>query len=265
MWEFVNIIDAEDDDAALYPILSSASSTLPIELDQRDGQDPVRLHATRVLVSHARPDNTGKSIHDLAGLKFEVVITDARVIVYCEKFTKGGGWTGFGGVGVAIAITSNAISAARAANRRRGKLLVGQIRYPWLGRVGASPKKDWRTADLLRMTVFVEGVPRRALDIRFTLTKDSHVAEVAAEITRRAARYKLGNVSLDSDSREALEKLTKATPLVLPDYSGIKQPYADHALPATLYVQPLTAYGTPTLEAESPTAGDTEGASTTHP
>ena len=46
-------------------------------------------------------------------------------------------------------ITANAISKARAAIRSRGKMLVGQVRYPWIQTVGSSPKDGWASEEKL--------------------------------------------------------------------------------------------------------------------
>lgn len=62
--------------------------------------------------------HNGGSLNKVLGLQdvhIHVLVTEARVIVYCEKWTKSGGWIGFGVGGLAIALTANAISKARAA------------------------------------------------------------------------------------------------------------------------------------------------------
>ena len=73
-------------------------------------------------------------------LSFQFWITGSRVILYCRNFDKGGGWSGWGLGGLAVAVTANAISKGMAANRRKGKALVGNIRYPWITKVGFSPR-----------------------------------------------------------------------------------------------------------------------------
>lgn len=65
----------------------------------------------------------------LVDVQIRLLVTDARVIIYCDKWTKSGGWIGFGAGGMAVALAANAVSKARASSRRKGKLLVGHVRY----------------------------------------------------------------------------------------------------------------------------------------
>ena len=61
-----------------------------------------------------------------------VLITPSRLAFVCRDFVKAGTSIGFGGLGVAVALTSTAIRQARAARIRRGKAAVGQVRFEWL-------------------------------------------------------------------------------------------------------------------------------------
>lgn len=61
-----------------------------------------------------------------------LVITDRRIVFLTTQFDKGGGWVGFGAAGLAIALTANAVSKHRAAQRRAGKVAIGQVRHEWL-------------------------------------------------------------------------------------------------------------------------------------
>jgi hypothetical protein len=60
------------------------------------------------------------------------VITENRLAFVCREFVKGGTSIGFGGLGVAVALTSTAVKQVRAARIRRGKAAVGQVRFEWL-------------------------------------------------------------------------------------------------------------------------------------
>ncbi|HEV2377858.1 MAG TPA: hypothetical protein VGS19_37555 [Streptosporangiaceae bacterium] len=61
-----------------------------------------------------------------------LVITDRRTVFLTTQFDKGGGWVGFGAAGLAMALTANAVSKRRAAQRSAGKVAIGQIRHEWL-------------------------------------------------------------------------------------------------------------------------------------
>lgn len=61
-----------------------------------------------------------------------VVITDRRTVFLTTQFDKGGGWVGFGAAGLAVAVTANAVSKRRAAQRSAEKVAIGQVRHEWL-------------------------------------------------------------------------------------------------------------------------------------
>ena len=255
-WNFFTIIDAEHDDPTLFPVLGQQGAALPVELDETDGDDPMFLTASRVTLTRStRGDYQKPDVFD--DLKFEVVITDARVIVYCEKWTKGGGWTGFGLGGVAVALTANAISKARAASRRRGKLLVGQIRYPWLGAVGGSPKIDWKTNEHLRLLAMTRLTPPEgpaAMHVTIRLPKQVDSTAVAAEIAQRSARWRLTRNDLAPDVVVKLEELLQAQPKVPEQRINDKTKqmmFGDHAMPTFATVHPNNAYGSRTRATET--------------
>jgi hypothetical protein len=61
-----------------------------------------------------------------------LVVTDRRTGFLTTEFDKGGGWAGFGVVGLTVAVTANIVSKHRAAQRRAGKVAIGQARHEWL-------------------------------------------------------------------------------------------------------------------------------------
>src|SRR5580700_10466326 len=147
-------------DDALYPMLSDASCHEVIALDDYDGPNGQRLVATAVQVLQIH-DGGLKTLVRLRDVSIDVYITDGRVAVACEKYDKGGGWSGFGGVGLMVAVTANAVSKARAASRSRGKALVGHIRYPWLKSVGASVKTGVGTSEAREKFASLNQAPPR--------------------------------------------------------------------------------------------------------
>jgi hypothetical protein len=70
-----------------------------------------------------------------------VVITDRRTAFLTTQFDQGGGWTGFGVAGIAVALTANAVSRSRAAKRSAGKVAIGQVRHEWLTSIGVRYRK----------------------------------------------------------------------------------------------------------------------------
>ena len=78
-------------------------------------------------------------------VRIDFFITDARLAVACSKYDKGGGWVG----GAAAMIVFNAVSKARAAIRSHGKMLAGQVRYPWLRWVASTPKTGFTSDERL--------------------------------------------------------------------------------------------------------------------
>lgn len=63
---------------------------------------------------------------------FTVAVTDRRIVWFKADFDKGGGWVGIGPVGIAVALTANAVSKKRAKERSVGMVLIGQVRFEWI-------------------------------------------------------------------------------------------------------------------------------------
>ncbi len=157
----------------------------------------------------------------LADVRIAVLISDARVAFGCSKFDKGGGW---GGGPTALAL--NAGSRALAARRRRGKMLVGQVRYPWVSAVYASTKHGWRDSEQLRLVV-VDGDARMSLTLG--LPKSTDAAAIATEVVHRAARFRLAtDPELADAERARLQELAALAPIHNPkgskDLSGERFP-----------------------------------------
>lgn len=83
----------------------------------------------------------------VSGVPVELTLSSRRVILVCEKFEKGGGWRGSPG----MMLTANAISKTRAAIRRHGKVLAGQMQLAWLAQIGYHDKHNRRTTNALRL------------------------------------------------------------------------------------------------------------------
>lgn len=223
---------------ALYPVLSDATAPEIIALDRYDGPNVVKVAATAVRVLEA--GSSLKTLVKLSEVKIDVYITDGRVALACEKYDKGGGWVGFGGAGVLVAVTANAVSKAMAAKRSRGKVLVGHVRYPWLKMVGAASKSSFVTAEAIRLEYAEKlpgGVVRKMLEL--TLPKNIDATLVAQEITRRAAAFWLANYpGMSVENRAKYASLCEAPPRVEPP----PKKYAFVRMPTFFYANSTTAF-----------------------
>jgi hypothetical protein len=230
-------LDTGDD--ALYPALSDLSGPEIIVLDRQDGQHVTRLVATAVRVLEVREGGL-KQLVRLREVKIDVFVTDSRVALACEKYDKGGGWVGFGPGGVLVAVTANAVSKARAASRRRGKVLVGHVRYPWLKSVGASTKSGFATSEAIRLE-YSEKLPggRVIKLVELTLPKNIDATLVAQEIARRAANYRLANYpDMKAEERAKFTSLSAAPPRPQPapkKFDFVRMPTYYNANAATAF------------------------------
>lgn len=246
-WNFFAIVDATDDDPALYPILSGPDSNCAVQIEASDGQIPVRLWANAARVLGTNPAGQLTSVFPLpSDVTWSVLVTDVRVIVYCEKYDKGGGWAGFGGAGLAVALAANAISKARAAHRRKGRVLVAHVRYPWLERVLATPKVSWLTSERVRLRVnaMPGGTSSRHIMIELELPKHESALSLANEITHRAARYRLAHdPTMQPDQRQRFTDLASAVRRIPSTPSSTQQPtWAEYIMPTNYRVNALTAF-----------------------
>jgi hypothetical protein len=184
------------EDGLLLPI--PTEETNGIVLEPRDGRNVRQVATKDILVSLG-----GKQVGKVENVRIDLYITDARVALACSKYDKGGGWLGSPGAMVLL----NAGSMALAAIRRRGKMLVGQVRYPWLTGVGSTSKFGWLTEESLTLGA---GAPQGRMYLRVTLHKGEDAAGLTAEIARRAAAYRLASEpGLDYEVRGDLERLAR--------------------------------------------------------
>lgn len=117
-------------------------------------------------------------------IKIDVYVTDSRVAILCKKYDKGGGWTG----GL-TALALNAGSKILAAHRRKGKVLIGHIRYEWLCDIAYQAKISWLTSDCLR--IFYKDAEKNQWCLELTFKKGTDSAFIANDILRRASKYRL--------------------------------------------------------------------------
>jgi hypothetical protein len=256
---------AEAGGDALYPALSDADQPGIIAPDSYDGGNITSFVATAVRVFEVAA--TARTLIKLREVRIEVYVTDGRLALACEKYDKGGGWTGFGAGGVLVAVTANAVSKARAAKRSRGKVLVGQIRYPWVKAVGATSKTGFATDEAIRIEYAEKSggsVVRKMLEL--TLPKNTDAKLVAQDVARRVARYRLANTpDLKPESRASFEALSRGPALLQPQ----PKKFAFYPMPTFFYAAANTAYpkqraAVPKQQA-GPAGGAPPGAGTSSP
>jgi hypothetical protein len=174
-----------------------------IVLEPRDGDNITKLSAKSVKLERA-----GKQVLRSSDISIDVYITDARLAIACTKYDKGSTW--YGGVGVMV--VGNAITKSMAAVRRRGKMLVGQARYPWIQRVGSTSRIGTGTEERL----IIDAPHRDGSMFRLTLQLPRNIdaAKVASGIANRAAAFRLAcDPAVNDEMRMQLEALATAGPL----------------------------------------------------
>jgi hypothetical protein len=212
MYEFFQIVDGQHDDPTLFPVLSAPEQPLPFEIEPADGNRHDMLESKSVSVAQ-RTTRGWTQVRTFRDLRFGVVITDARVVVHCEKWTKGGGWRGFGVGGLAFAAAANVVSHARAAHRRKGKLLVAQVRYPWLAQAGVVSDRRGRPAAVRLVVNAGTRAEQRLLALDIAVGHGDPAA-LAAGIVTLAARFRLaGEPPVPEQEAAAWQRMARdATP-----------------------------------------------------
>lgn len=235
------VITADHDDDRIWPTLSEPADAFPIELTENDGDNVIYFTASglnlrRLPVAGKEHDETVLDEHQIVA-----AITDSRVVFACEKFDKGGGWMGFGLAGMTFAAGANIVSRARAAQRRKGNVLVGQVRYAWLAYSGGRTG-NWWSKDQLALAAYVskdEGGGGQIVVLQAPAgSGDCH--DFAAEIARRAASWRLEHDNFaGARTRAVLEERKSAVRRGA--RKGAKE-YATHVLDGSYSVDAFTAF-----------------------
>ena len=202
-WEMFTIrVQEPHEDGYWYPVPSADKNGVVFDLDDGSPAPTVMSKSLHVHVG-------GKTVIKASEIKADLFITDTRVGLACTKYDKGGGW--WGGP---TALALNAGSKALAALRRRGKTLVGHIRYPWLVSVLYTTRTGMFSDENIRLTCTVPTKDGYApLIVTLQLPKTTSAQMVATEITQRAARFKLNAVpNLRDADRAALTNLLNPSP-----------------------------------------------------
>lgn len=190
----------EEPETALYPDPGDGRSL--VEPEPADGQQPAIYQVSSI---HVFAWNSGSSqqLAKVVDISANLIVTNSRVSVACSKFIKGGGWGGWGVGGLAVAATANVVSKARAARKRRGKMLVGHIRYEWLTVIHTTDRAGLFGKNRLEIACDDPTGENRSLVLDLELDKHQPASAVAEAIMRRAASYRAQQAA-DETHRTAL-------------------------------------------------------------
>jgi hypothetical protein len=188
-FNILSVRTAQDSDGRLYPVLGDASC--PVELEQWDGNVQT-CGASRLILSEWIKGGF-KPVTKLLDVPIQLLTTDSRVVIACEKWNKGDRYWGVG-LGATSALISNTVNKAKEARQRRGTMLLGHIRYGWLTQIGYGRTTGLGARPTIRLGVSHRVQPDnhvRALFLELALDKRSNSAQLAESIARRAAIYRL--------------------------------------------------------------------------
>ncbi len=235
-WELIVIRELDDGaDGVMYPVPGEAKSE--IEHEPADGSNIAVASSTGLSLHRKRAaSDKWHEVMAVRDINLQVYVTDCRVAVACSRFDKGGGWIGTS----PLVLPMNALSMARAASRRRGKMLVGQVRYPWLGLVGAKRKTGLVHVNSLRL-IGTDRVTKDQLQLILTFKSSVDPCGLAQTIAGRAARFRL-----DSEPEASAEERQKWQALVEPPpLNPAKGKYDNYGLAPFWLAHQTTAYGKP--------------------
>jgi hypothetical protein len=206
-WNAIAAIAEGEQSDGLYPTLASG---LSFEREPFDGPLPAPIDAIAIEVEHLINQQWHRSAH-ADDLKLQIYPTAGRLVIYCHKWSTGGFIGTTGPIGLAVAMTTAAISGAVAAKHNKGRALAGHVRWEWVTSVGWQARTFWkRNAVVLRVLDSTSGtqVPCR-ITIFFKGTTDERA--VAHSFAKRAVAYRLAsNEAFDDEEHSAWEELQRS-------------------------------------------------------
>ena len=148
---------------------------------------------------------------DEVGIKGQVFITGARVVVVSSSFAKGTRYRAVGGNAVIAAAALSKISDARAKRSDAGTVLAAQMRFPWIGNLAFGPP-DCRTKGLrgevriggMHVTAFGE---QEGVILFLRLRQAGEVYSFVSALKERIVNDRLEWERITGDQRAALSKL----------------------------------------------------------
>ena len=241
-------IRATDDiaDGRLNPVPAQGPGGWLIERESGDGDRPVLLPVTGVALQEVLPGGC-KTLLRASKISGTLYITDCRVAFACENYDTGSRHWGIG-AGAIVALAADGISKAAAAHRRKGKILVGHTRYPWLRFVAAKPKRGYGSINELRLGCNTKtGSQTRTYRLDVTLASVNPL-DAAQDIIRRAAQYRLAYFPGKPEHHATFNQLADAPRLLVTEQT--KMP--SYAMPDYFFVSTATAHPSPRSDSAKP-------------
>lgn len=184
-----------------YPALRADAQPPFVELDAADGR-PEHFWVDNLVFMPVQ-DSDSDEFFRIKGRRTLVLVTNTRLVFTCPDV---------------------------APRRAPGIHMRGQIKYQWMIAVGARLKKGLLTGNDLAIIV---GQHPALTHVNFELPPTIDPPTVAADIVRRAARYRLASgETLDPAERAELERMSQAQPV-----PPVKRDYGWHEFPS--YVSPI--------------------------
>ena len=224
------------DDAALWPVPAVEPGGWLIEPEADDGGNPVFLPLTGVHEQEVVPGGA-KTLTRVTKASGWVHITDSRCAVAVQNFDKGSTYVGFG-VGAVVGLAATGISKARAAQRRKGKLLVGHVRWQWLSAVAACPASRGQAAQLRLVCNTKQGDETRCYRLDVDLAGAANSMAAAQDCIRRAAAWRLARFPGREEHWDRIRELAGAPPLAEPARGKV----STYSMPNYFFMNRATAY-----------------------
>ncbi len=219
----LTVIDHEFEDQSILPAIVDKHGSV--------GWESGDTHCSSLVATKLKLQVGSGRSRAFDDIKATAYLTDARLVIVCKKFNKGGGWVGTGGA----MIVFNTASKIRAKIKSHGKFLVGQVRWPWVVEVAFSEKKGWAGSHKVRVTVVAESNGQRErYALEMTIPKQLDPEAVARQIHERVVADRLGVDGLRASDRSSLEASTLGP--AVPGEFVVAQ------LDGALVLKPATAY-----------------------
>jgi hypothetical protein len=194
----------EETDSALYPVVGLGRRAIALEIGDGDPEPTAAKSLTLVDQSYGRH----KPLVGLREVPIELVLTDARLAFACDSFENGSGWVGWAPGAVASAAAGTDDLDPPGLRRRRRRVLVGQVRHPWVRAAGFRPRAAWFAAEQLRVAVTAPHARgERDLLLDLELPKGVSAEALCRSLVSRVAAHRLEWTACDPAEREALEAL----------------------------------------------------------
>ena len=209
-WNFVAPIAAQEDTEGLFPLLSSNYDVTrePLDGTLATSLDVFQASVTRMV------DGTFKQQVNLSDLKLDVSFTESRLILYCRKWSKGGFIGSTDPIGLIVAATTAAVSATRAANRRKGTALAGHLHWDAVRAIGWRPRTMWDTNAISIAYLDRTGGEEQRCRILLEFKRGVDAQAVARQILDRVIAYRFSSdEEFTADELEKWEIIRTSGPI----------------------------------------------------